>query len=223
VSDDGRPHFPNDVRDLPPELARIAVFAVALGPAEDKREAAEKTVAGCEADRCAIKENGASVISGTEAKTTGYPTQPSKVSEESASTMAFSERLRPNDGRTQSSAARLDDGLPAARPRPRRRAARAAHGRSHTHPRHDTRRSGRPADGWAYGNAMSVHKAQGSQFEHVSLVTMKGRHGSRKSVYTAASRARKHLTIIGDGLELEESANRPDAPRRTLLSLDDRL
>ena len=70
------------------------------------------------------------------------------------------------------------------------------------------------------GYSLSVHKAQGSQFEHVILVTMKGRNGSRKSVYTAASRARNHLTIIGDAAELEASARRPDVPRRTFLSLD---
>lgn len=80
--------------------------------------------------------------------------------------------------------------------------------------------NGKPREAWAYGYAISVHKAQGSQFEHVILVTMKGRHGSRKSVYTAASRARKHLTIIGDVAELEASARRPDVPRRTFLSLD---
>ena len=79
---------------------------------------------------------------------------------------------------------------------------------------------GKPPEGWAYGYSLSVHKAQGSQFEHVILVTMKGRNGSRKSVYTAASRARNHLTIIGDAAELEASARRPDVPRRTFLSLD---
>jgi hypothetical protein len=51
---DNRPIFPNDVRDLAPEVARIAVFVVAIGPAEDKREAHEATVAGCEGDRCKI-------------------------------------------------------------------------------------------------------------------------------------------------------------------------
>ena len=80
--------------------------------------------------------------------------------------------------------------------------------------------NGTPPEGWAYGYAMSIHKAQGSQFEYVLLVTMKGRHGSRKSVYTAASRARKFLTIIGDGAQLEASARRPDIPRRTFLALD---
>ena len=80
--------------------------------------------------------------------------------------------------------------------------------------------NGSPPEGWAYGYAMSVHKAQGSQFDHVLLVTMKGRHGSRKSVYTAASRARRFLTIIGDGTELAASARRPDVSRRTFLALD---
>jgi hypothetical protein len=50
-----RPTFPNHVRDLAPEVARIAVFVIAIGPApKDGREAHETTVAGCEGDRCKI-------------------------------------------------------------------------------------------------------------------------------------------------------------------------
>jgi hypothetical protein len=50
-----RPIFPNHVRDLAPEVARIAVFVVAIGPApKDGREAHETTVAGCEGAACVI-------------------------------------------------------------------------------------------------------------------------------------------------------------------------
>jgi hypothetical protein len=47
---DGRPHYPNDTRDLAPALARIAVFIVANGPGPepDKRPDADKLVSGCE-------------------------------------------------------------------------------------------------------------------------------------------------------------------------------
>jgi hypothetical protein len=51
---DHRPHFPNHVRDLAPELVRIAVFVITIGPAENEREASEKTVAGCEGSRRVI-------------------------------------------------------------------------------------------------------------------------------------------------------------------------
>jgi hypothetical protein len=53
---DFRPHFPNYVRDLVPELARIAVFVVAIGrgPEVDGRKPEVTVVGGCEGDRCAI-------------------------------------------------------------------------------------------------------------------------------------------------------------------------
>jgi hypothetical protein len=56
MSADPRPYFPNSFRDLTPELARVAVFIVAIGrgPEIDYRKAEEKTVAGCEGGACAI-------------------------------------------------------------------------------------------------------------------------------------------------------------------------
>jgi hypothetical protein len=54
-TDDGRMLFPADVRDLPPDVARAAVFVIALGGRiTDGREAHEMTVAGCEGGSCAI-------------------------------------------------------------------------------------------------------------------------------------------------------------------------
>lgn len=52
-----RPEFPNHIRDLPPELGRVAVFIVAMGAAEGTRKASEKTVASCEGDLCAIRKD----------------------------------------------------------------------------------------------------------------------------------------------------------------------
>ena len=50
---DGRPVFPAHIRNLSPEIARIAVFDVAIRPGpEDRRLAEAKIVAGCESSRC---------------------------------------------------------------------------------------------------------------------------------------------------------------------------
>lgn len=56
---DGRPLFPAHMRSLAPELARVAVFVIKIGPgpAEDRREPQEKLIAGCESSRCAIRTN----------------------------------------------------------------------------------------------------------------------------------------------------------------------
>jgi hypothetical protein len=52
-----RPQFPNERRDLSPELARIAVFIVAIGsgPEADRRPDADKTVGSCESGACVIR------------------------------------------------------------------------------------------------------------------------------------------------------------------------
>jgi ATP-dependent exoDNAse (exonuclease V) alpha subunit len=53
----------------------------------------------------------------------------------------------------------------------------------------------------------------------VILVTARpDRFVSRASVYTAASRARARLTIIGSDSELAACARRGEKPRRTLLA-----
>lgn len=78
----------------------------------------------------------------------------------------------------------------------------------------------KPPEGTAYGYALTVHKAQGSQFDHVVLVTARpDRFVSRASIYTSASRARLELTIIGDESELGACADCEEKMRRTLLSL----
>jgi hypothetical protein len=53
---DGRPVFPAHIRNLPTEIARIAVFNIAIGPGpdQDKRPEHAKTVAGCEGGSCTV-------------------------------------------------------------------------------------------------------------------------------------------------------------------------
>jgi hypothetical protein len=54
-----RPHFPNHVRDLSPELARAAVFVIAIGPGpEDRRPHHETIVAGCDGTKCSLADRG---------------------------------------------------------------------------------------------------------------------------------------------------------------------
>ena len=80
----------------------------------------------------------------------------------------------------------------------------------------------RPPEGATYGYAMTVHKAQGSQFDFVAVVTARAdQFVSRPSIYTAASRALKRLIIIGDETELIACAEKAPKRRRTLLSLID--
>lgn len=56
LQENKRPIFRNDVRDLQPDIARIAVFIVPLDfGIRDRREPSEQTVASCEGDRCSIK------------------------------------------------------------------------------------------------------------------------------------------------------------------------
>jgi ATP-dependent exoDNAse (exonuclease V) alpha subunit len=77
----------------------------------------------------------------------------------------------------------------------------------------------RPPEGTAFGYAMTAHKAQGSQFKFVVLVTARpDRFVSKASIYTAASRARERLFIVGDEGEFVDSVGRLKPPRRTLLS-----
>jgi hypothetical protein len=56
LQENKRPIFRNDVRDLQPDIARIAVFIIPLAfNIRDGREPSEQSVASCEGDRCTIK------------------------------------------------------------------------------------------------------------------------------------------------------------------------
>jgi AAA domain/UvrD-like helicase C-terminal domain/Helix-hairpin-helix containing domain len=78
---------------------------------------------------------------------------------------------------------------------------------------------GEPPENTAYGYAMTAHKAQGSQFAHVVMVTSPSVYfQSRASIYTAASRARQTLVTIGDEGELERVIGKADRRRVTYLA-----
>ena len=58
---------------------------------------------------------------------------------------------------------------------------------------------------------MTVHKSQGSQFDHVALV-LAGRRSpiqTRELVYTAVTRAKERLSWVGGDEELREALQRP--------------
>ena len=58
---------------------------------------------------------------------------------------------------------------------------------------------------------MTVHKAQGSEFESVALVPAAPGHplNTREMVYTGVTRARSRLAIWGARATLEEASRRP--------------
>ncbi len=66
-------------------------------------------------------------------------------------------------------------------------------------------------DGLTGVHAMTVHKAQGSQFRHVSVVLPPA--GSplltRELLYTAVSRARESVVLVGDDLAVREAIAHP--------------
>ncbi|MFZ0494420.1 MAG: ATP-dependent RecD-like DNA helicase [Methylocella sp.] len=80
---------------------------------------------------------------------------------------------------------------------------------------------GKLPEGVAFGYAMSVHKAQGSQFSHVIATTERGSKAvgivQKSSIYTACSRARNRLTVIGDVGDFVQASLTPEIPRKTLL------
>jgi exodeoxyribonuclease V alpha subunit len=79
---------------------------------------------------------------------------------------------------------------------------------------------GGPPEKTAYGYAMTAHKAQGSQFAHVIMVTSpRAYFQSRASIYTAASRAKRTLTTIGGEGELQRVIAKADRRRATYLAM----
>jgi energy-coupling factor transporter ATP-binding protein EcfA2 len=73
----------------------------------------------------------------------------------------------------------------------------------------------------AFGYALSTHKAQGSQFDYVILMAERGsgRFGvvQGSNVYTAVSRARKKVFIVGKLGDFAHAATTDEIPRKTLL------
>ncbi len=62
--------------------------------------------------------------------------------------------------------------------------------------------------------AISIHKAQGSQFRRVIIPVFPSRLLDRTLIYTAITRAVEQVVILGDKKVLEEALAAPPAPRR---------
>lgn len=62
----------------------------------------------------------------------------------------------------------------------------------------------------ALAHAVTVHKSQGSEFDHVAFVlpTRDGPLSSREAVYTALTRARKSVVVVGDERLLQVAIRR---------------
>ncbi|ATG97421.1 AAA family ATPase [Mesoplasma lactucae] len=79
------------------------------------------------------------------------------------------------------------------------------------------------ADNFNYSTlsyACSVHKTQGSEYKNVILVLEKGVNEhfiNNKIIYTAITRAKKNLTIVGDFNTFYKGINRSGIPRKTTL------
>jgi len=58
--------------------------------------------------------------------------------------------------------------------------------------------------------AMTIHKSQGSEFEHVAVVLPPAESplASRELLYTAITRARRRVTLVGDAVALEVGLSR---------------
>lgn len=67
--------------------------------------------------------------------------------------------------------------------------------------------------------AISIHKSQGSEFDTV-ILPFTSSHMimlKRKLIYTAITRAKKHLIMIGDAFALQNGIEDIESPRRTIL------
>jgi len=62
--------------------------------------------------------------------------------------------------------------------------------------------------------AISIHKAQGSQFQRVVVPVFPSRLLDRTLIYTAITRAVEQVVILGDKKVLAEALAAPPAPRR---------
>jgi exodeoxyribonuclease V alpha subunit len=73
----------------------------------------------------------------------------------------------------------------------------------------------------AFGYALSVHKAQGSQFRFVIMLAERGYKGAGvvqgSNVYTGISRAREQVIIVGQPDDFTQAASTDEIPRETLL------
>lgn len=70
---------------------------------------------------------------------------------------------------------------------------------------------------WQLGYCVTVHKAQGSQYDHVIFALGMPYMGNRSMIYTAASRAKKSITIVGISREIDNAIRKLPDQRNTLL------
>jgi exodeoxyribonuclease V alpha subunit len=71
-------------------------------------------------------------------------------------------------------------------------------------------------DRFTLAYAISIHKSQGSEYDNVVVVLAKSfkRMFYNKLIYTAVTRAKKHLTIIGSIESLNEAVKTSYAEKR---------
>ena len=67
--------------------------------------------------------------------------------------------------------------------------------------------------------AISIHKAQGSQFTRVIVPVFPSRLLDRTLIYTAITRATEQVVILGDRRVLEQALAAPPAPHRRMHGL----
>lgn len=72
-----------------------------------------------------------------------------------------------------------------------------------------------------YGYALTVHKAQGSEYDHVVIFVPKGssKYFKRDWLYTAVTRAKNDVVLCGDLAEIKQMIETEPEKRRTILSL----
>lgn len=71
--------------------------------------------------------------------------------------------------------------------------------------------------------ALTIHKAQGSQWNHICLVIGKSRLLDRSLLYTAATRASKTMTIIGKAEDIRTAVQTPPRVFGTQTALLERI
>lgn len=70
---------------------------------------------------------------------------------------------------------------------------------------------------WALGYCLTCHKAQGSEWPGVIVIPDSPKHLSRPWIYTAVSRASKHVVIFGNAGQVNNLARKSPEPRLTRL------
>jgi len=71
---------------------------------------------------------------------------------------------------------------------------------------------------YEYGYALSVHKAQGSEYDHLFLIIPENSEGlSKELLYTGITRAKKNITLVGNKDSVKEMMSHPSRKNSGLL------